>query len=104
MFRFGQSVVGSSFILNGITFKVLEIIPYPKKNVSPQYREILDFNPGLLVAVAYRGTLIPNITLSDGVVRLTKIEIAGKIINKPGAISKALRITEAMTSYEIKKV
>lgn len=99
--NFGDSVVGDVFQVNGVSFQVLEIEPYPEEKISPRYKAILKFGPGLVVAVLYRGILIPNITLKGGVVRLTKVEIDGKIFVGPKAISEALWIKRAMYPYPL---
>ena len=99
---FGKEIVNSSYEVNKVAFRVLGIEPYPKNKVSKQYLEILAFPMGFLVAIAYRGTFIPNITLKGGVVRLTKVEVKGKVYKNPKAISEALNIKEAMYKYDLK--
>ncbi len=98
----GKELVGKKFRTGEIGFKILEIEPYSKRLVSDRYKKILAFREGFLVAVGFRGTLIPNITLKDGVVRLTKIEISGQVFDRPKVISAALGIEEAMQPYELR--
>jgi hypothetical protein len=98
---FGRSVVGKIFRVNGVEFRVIAIDPYPKSRVSERYKAILSFRPGLLVAVPYRGILIPNITLSKGVVRLIEVEVDGEVYKTPKTISQALKVLEAMCSYDL---
>lgn len=100
---FGQAVVGRTFRGSGIVFMVMGIKPYPSDEVSPQYQQILAMPPGKLVAVSYRGTLIPNITVHGGVVRLTRIAVAGSILSTPKAISQALGIRKANCSYALRQ-
>jgi hypothetical protein len=100
-----KKLVGSSYKLdNGIRFKVIDTELYPAREVSHKFKTILDFKAEHLVAISYRGTLIPNITLENGVVRLTKVEVDGKVFDRPGAISRALGIEEYLTAYDIKEV
>lgn len=100
---FGQSVLDSIYTANGVQFKVTKIDPYPRSRISDRYREILYFPPGVLVAIPYRGTLIPNITLSKGVVRLLEVEVDGELYDNPKAISQTLKVEEAMYSYDLTK-
>lgn len=99
---FGKELVGRKFRTGEVDFKVLEIKPYSNRLVSDRYKKILAFREGFLVAVGFRGTLIPNITLKGGVARLTKIEINGQVFDRPKAISAALGIKEAMQPYELR--
>lgn len=98
-------VVSSSYETEaGVKFTVAGIRNYPEAEVSDRYKGILAFNPGYLVAVSYRGSLIPNITLDEGVVRILAVVIDGKSLIHPHAISQALGVKESMTPYTIKKV
>ena len=100
-----KSIIGKNYKLaNGTKFKVLNIEAYPEADVSKRYKQILDFKPGKIVAVAHRGTLIPNITLVDGIVRLTKVIVNNEIFDRPKAISQAIGVEEAMHPYEIKEI
>lgn len=99
---FGEKFLGRRFIRNGRCFTVLAVEPYPDDKVTPRHREILGLAAGQLVAVPYRGALIPNITLGRrGVVRLTAIEMGGKVLGRPGKISAALEINQAYRAYTI---
>ena len=98
---FGSEIVGKCFRVNGVVFQILELTAFPKEKVSDRYKAILAFKPWLLVALKYRATLIPNITLKDGVVRLTKVEVDGKVIGTPLAISRALGIKKDMIPYKL---
>lgn len=100
---FGQSVLSATYRVGKVTFRVLGIDPYPKGRVSTQHREVLGFPSGVLVAVPYRGILIPNVTLSDGVVRLTKVEVNGEAYSTPKAISEVLAVKKAMYQYDLLK-
>ncbi|MFA6383335.1 MAG: hypothetical protein WCX17_02840 [Parcubacteria group bacterium] len=101
----GQSILGSAYNIPGkyAVFQVMEIEPYPKEKVSKRYKEILKFRPGVLVAVPYRGILIPNITITGGAVRLLQVEVDGDIFKNPKAICEAIGVTEAMHPYDLKK-
>lgn len=100
-----QKINGKSYkTSNGVTFKILETEAYSKSKVSPQYKQILDYKSGLLVAISYRASLIPNVTTENGVSRLRKVEIDGRVIDRPNAISTALGITEGMKSYGMSEV
>jgi hypothetical protein len=101
---FGQEIIGSTYWVNDIVFQVMSIDSYRESKVNKQYEEILLIPPGFLAAVAYRGTLIPNITLDGGVARLTKVHVAGKVFKNPKAISAALGINKAMYAYDMKKI
>lgn len=100
---FGSSVLNETYQVGGVSFRVLGIIPYTVGNVSKRYEEILKFPSGLLIAIAYRGTLIPNITLKGGVVCLTKVEVKGEVYKTPKTISETLKIEEAMYPYDLLK-
>ena len=78
-------------------FTVIEVEFYPPVRVSKNYKMILDLGPNQLVAIGYRGTNIPNITTDQGVARLLKVEIGRSMFDRPGAISEALGIKEAMS-------
>lgn len=105
MGRFGKELVGGAYrTLNGTSFTVTAIEPYPDNKVSDRYREILDLPEGVLVAVSYRGTLIPNITVNGGVVRLTEVKVRDETYNRPGAISAALGIKKALVGYRLDDV
>lgn len=99
-----KSITGNAYRVNGVTFKVVAAEAYQKEKVSDRYREILKFRKGVVVAVAFRGTLIPNVTLKDGVARLTEVEVAGVNYKNPKAISQALGISEAMYAYDLEKL
>ena len=99
-----KSINGRAYRVNGVEFRVLESQPYPINEVSEKFKEILEHKKGLIVAVAYRGTLISNITKKDGVVRLSRIEVKGVFYKNPKAISQVLCITEAMHAYELEKL
>lgn len=87
---------GKQFSLsNGITFKVLDVEFYPPSKVSRRNKILLDFEPNQLVAIDYRGTLIPNITTEQGVACLKSVEANGKTLTRPKVISAALGITES---------
>ncbi|MEK7062290.1 MAG: hypothetical protein AAB504_03135 [Patescibacteria group bacterium] len=100
---FGQSVLGSNYEVNGVHFQVLGIEPYPRKKISKQYKEILKFRSGVLVAIPYRGTLIPNITIRGGVVRIIKIDVYCSTYKNPKAICEALEVREAIYPYDLSK-
>lgn len=92
-----DNLLGRRFIAdNSVEFTVVEVEPYPADRVKPPYRDILSMGEWCLVAVAHRGTLIPNITVKGGVARLTKVRVGEKLLERPGAISKAIGITRAM--------
>jgi hypothetical protein len=98
-----KSIIGKKYqTLTGVEFEVLAVDIYQSADVSNQYKPILGFTKGELVAINYRGTLIPNITLPGEVIRLTKIAVAGKIFDRPKVISDALGIENALTPYIIK--
>ena len=100
----GQSVRGRMYRVNKVVFQVLEIEPYPKSKVSERYKEILELRPGVLAAISYRGTLIPNITLVNGVARLLRVKVGDKVWKTPKTISAALGVKGAMLSYNLKKL
>ena len=86
----------------GIKFKILEIEDYPEDKVSKQYKGIIQFPYGKLVAINFRGTHIANVSYNGGVVRLTKIMVNGKVYDRAGEISNALGIIAHMTPYDLK--
>lgn len=101
---FGQSVLDKRFHVNGMEFTVRRIEPYPREKVSERYKDVLKFQRGVLVAVSHRGTLIPNITLAGGVVRLLEIEVDNRgTCKNPKAICEALGVKEAMYPYDLGK-
>lgn len=98
-----KQLIGKSFTsFNGTSFKVISIESYPKAKVSARYEQILNFKAGFLVAVSFRGVLIPNITLEEGVARLTAIEVDGQIVKTAKSISDILGIKQGMTAYSVK--
>ncbi len=100
-----KDLIGNSYKLaNGVVFKALGVEVYSAKKVSKKYEQILAIKHSHLVAINYRGTLIPNITFENGVVRLTSVEIGGKIFSRPSAISEALGVVKAMEAQLLKKI
>lgn len=98
-------LIGKQFkTANGVIFTILDVQSYPKSKVGERYKRILNFKPGLLVAISFRGTLIPNITLEGGVARLTSVEVDGNSINTTTAISAVVGVKEAMVAYSIKEL
>lgn len=105
MESFGFTLVGKTFRKDRTVFMVMEIDPYPEDRISSQFREKLaDLPPQHLVAVAYRGILIPNITLKGGVARLTKVAVAGQTLTGPKAISAALGVNTPYHAYQLQRV
>lgn len=102
MSKFGSEMVGRTFLSpSGRSFTIVKIEPYPANKISSRYREIHRQPLGVLVAVPYRGTLIPNVTVKGGVVRLTTVEIDGQLYKRPGEISTSLGVVEAFIGYPI---
>jgi len=99
-----RNLTDGVFRTAGTTFKVLEVENYPAMKVSRHYRGILAFKPGILVAVGFRGTCIPNITSVGGVVRLTKVKVDDKTYDHPRAISEALGIELPMVPYPLEEL
>jgi hypothetical protein len=105
MKMFGSGIVGCTFKRGRTIFMVMDIEPYPEERIKPQFKDrLMRLKSGKLVAVTYRGTLIPNITLRGGVVRLTRIAIDGEVLSGPRAISKALGINTAHYPYTLRRV
>ena len=90
--------------ISGKPFRVIDAEPYPPSKVSFNYKTILEYDSGFLIAIKFRGTFIPNITLDAAVARLKKVEIGRKILDRPGIISKALGIKNEMIPYKITEV
>jgi len=89
----GKELIGKSFRLdNGRSFKVLKIKPYTTQRISKRFDYIKSIKPGFLVVLPYRGALLPNITLERGVCMIVAAEIDGKVVRRPGRVSKALGI------------
>jgi len=102
MSKFGSELVGKTYRApSGCYFTVTAIEPYPDNKVSDRYKEILDLPVGVLVAVPYRGTLIPNITVKGGVVRLTGVAVKDETYKRPGEISATLGIKKALAGYRL---
>jgi hypothetical protein len=101
MKNFGQELVGKQFRTGRVTFTVLSVKPYPEEKVSDRYKSILDFREGLLVAVKYHDTCLPNVTLKGGVAQLTRIKVGDQEFSRPGEISKALGIKLPMVTQEL---
>ncbi len=93
--------IGKKYAVGSVTFEIVDVEEYPADKVSEQYKDILKFRAGYLVAVTYRGIFIPNITVEHGVIRLNKILVTGRIYERPGAISEVLDIDESMYAYEL---
>ena len=102
MSKFGNELVGKTYKApSGCVFIVTAIEPYPDNKVSDRYKEILDLAVGVLVAVPYRGTLIPNITLKGGVARLTEVTVKDETYYRPSTISAVLGIKKALVGYRL---
>jgi hypothetical protein len=100
-----ENMIGTSYETEtGLKFKVVQAEDYPTAKIGKQFKKILALKAGYLVAISYRGTLIPNITLDEGVARLTSVEVEGKVLSRPNAISQAIGIKVPMTAYELRKV
>lgn len=104
MSGFGDEIVGRTFKKGSTVFMVMRAEPYPRDKISSQYKHLLNLPPGKLVAVSYRGTLIPNITVCGGVVRLTFVAVAGLCLSTPKAISEALGIRHPNYPYALRRV
>lgn len=100
-----RKLIGKTYkTATGVTFTVLCVESYQKKDVSERYKPILGVKPGHLVAVNYRGTLIPNITLEGGVARIISVSVGELTFDRPRAISEAIGIKDGLTPYIIKEV
>lgn len=100
--HFGSSTVSKTYTTEGNTvFKVLKVKPYQEHQVKPAYRDVLSFKSGMLVAVNFRGTLIPNITLRGGVVRLLEVQVGDRIYSRPSDICRALGVQHPMRPYRL---
>jgi hypothetical protein len=88
----------------GINFTILNVEGYTEENVSKQFKGVLAVKQNHLVAINYRKTLIPNFTLPQGVARITAVSVNDVTFNRPGAISAALGITEAMVPIGVTEV
>ncbi len=95
---------GRSYKAGKVTFKVLEGEDYPAKKVSDRYAKILNIKAGCLVGVKFHSTVITNITYDKGVVRLNKIEVDGKVIDKAGKISEALGVDAPLIPYDLSEL
>ena len=102
--QFGDEVRGRTFKRGGIVFMVMEVEAYPRDRVTPQFREVLNAPPGTLVAIPYRGTLIPNISVRGGVVRLTKIAVLGSVCKTPKTISESLGVIQPYRLYTLHRI
>ncbi len=101
-----SKLVGTTFKTKaGVEFTIMNTEDFSERGVSARYKDVLDFSPGVLVAVAYRTALIPNYVLPSGdVARIHQVKIGDKILNKPLAISRAIGIEQAMVAYEVTEV
>ena len=101
----GSELVGRTYVApNGCSFTVAAVESYPREKVNERYCEILNLPTAKFVAVSYRGTLIPNITLKGGVARLIEVEVTGGgVYKRPGAISAALGIRYPFAGYHIQR-
>jgi len=99
-------IIGRKFLVNGVRFTVCDTEPYAPGRITPQYRDLLKFPAGQVVAISYRGTLIPNITLgaNEGVVRLTTVKVGEQVLTKPGQISRVLKLSSDMRAYALTPV
>lgn len=97
MSSYGSSVLGHTYKIKGCPpFTVLGIEGFPNPEISKQYQKrLIGLSADQLVAVPYRTTLIPNITIGDGVVRLTKVVVNGQVYTRPIDISKAIGVKAA---------
>ena len=69
---YGSGLLGHTYKLKGGTpFTVLGVEGYPNTDIKKQYQpQLVGLEKDQLVAVPYRTTLIPNITMGDGVARI----------------------------------
>jgi hypothetical protein len=87
-----------------VNFTILNVEGYTEERVSKQFKGVLAVKQDHLVAINYRKTLIPNLTLPQGVARITAVSVDNKTFNRPGAISAALGITEPMMPISVNEV
>ena len=103
---YGSQLLGHTYkVKGGIPFTVLGIEGYPDIDIKKQYKpQLVGLEKDQLVAVPYRTTLIPNITMGDGVARITKVVVAGVTYIRPIDISKAIGITAAYNPQTLEKL
>lgn len=103
---YGSQLLGHTFkVKGGVPFTVLEILGYPDPDIMKQYQpHLIGLPAGKLIAVPYRTTLIPNITLGDGVAKLTKVVVNGQTFTRPIDISKAIGVSKAYDPQPLKKI
>lgn len=102
-----KTVLGKNFIIieNGKTFTVIDVESFPANKISERYKKILGYIPAKLVAINYRGILIPNlITEVTGVFRLKRVLVNNIEFKTPKAISKALGIETDFFPYNITEI
>lgn len=106
MSSYGSNVLGHTYKLKGSQpFTVLGIEGYPNPEISKQYQKhLIGLSADQLIAVPYRTTLIPNITIGDGVVKLTKVAVNGQVYTRPIDISRAIGVSKAYDPRPLEKL
>lgn len=86
----------------GRVFKILESRFYPLGEIAKQHRRYLGaLKPNLLVGVKFYGKIVPVITTTEGVNRILKIEVDGKICARASDISRVLGALKPRIPLEI---
>ncbi len=103
---YGSELLGHTYKVKGGTpFTVLGVKGYPDPDIKKRWQsQLVGLTSGQLVAVPYRTTLLPNISLGDGVAQLTKVVVAGVTYIRPIDISKAIGITAAYNPQVLEKL
>lgn len=101
---FSHDVVGHSFGVNGVTFEVTSVTPFPEAEISPTWKKGLMAAPeDSFVCARFGSYLVPTIRCKGGVVKLTSVIIDGKTLTKAHEISVALGATEAYKACKLKR-
>ena len=99
--EFASELIGRTLVAGPTQAVILETRTFPRKqNDTPNYQPMLTMRPGEVFTPLHRGVaILPLIVCNDAdgqtgaCVLIQSIEVAGSMISKPGAVSKALGIT-----------
>lgn len=99
--EFANDLLGRTLVAGSVQASILEVRRFPRKtNDTPHYRPMLTMRPGEVFTPMHRGSaILPLIVCNDSdgetgaCVLIQSVEVNGEVVEKPGAVSKALGLT-----------
>ncbi len=77
---------------DGTEFTVVKAKRFEKHNIRKYRQYLMSLSDGKLVGVYFYGQLVPLITVTTGVEKLTQVTVGKKLLRTAAEISKALGI------------